>query len=187
MYVHIAGMELDSMDIWTEPHPSTQPRGRRSRAALGRWSRDARSPALRIAPAAPVPEVTAPLPVLPESGMAASSPPQTQPGEEPIFPVVSKPTITLRPIRQRETMPFVARETACPYLECRSANRRCLSAQPAPISLERQVRYCFGPQHRQCRYYRKARGLPAVPPTQAAFYTAAAVTIVILIVLTGLY
>lgn len=83
-------------------------------------------------------------------------------------------------------MPFLSRTSACPYLECRSSNRRCLSASPAPISLQRQVRYCLNTGHRSCKYYRKSRGLAAIPPTQAAFYTAAAVTAMILIALAGL-
>ncbi len=83
-------------------------------------------------------------------------------------------------------MPFMGRKTACPYLECRPANRRCLSAEPAPVSLERQVRHCFSQSHRQCRYYRKARGLPTVPPNQAAFYTAAAVLLLVIVTFASL-
>ena len=97
-----------------------------------------------------------------------------------------RPVIQLRQIYAREMMPFAGRESACPYLECRSSNRRCLSADPAPISLRRQARHCFGPDHRACSYYRQARGLPAVPPTQAAFYTAAAVTLAVLLVMAGI-
>lgn len=150
--------------------------GRRQRAgyvpAAGRWARDARTPSLRLTPAAVEPppvDMTAEFSIVDVEHVAPS-----------------RPVITLHPVHARETMPFMARTTACPYLECRSSNRRCLSADPAPISLERQVRHCLGKDHRSCKYYRKARGLPAVPPGQAAFYTAAVVVIVMLVFVAGL-
>jgi hypothetical protein len=161
-----------------------QTRGTHGPSALGRWSRDARSPSLRLTPPAvelPEPDITAPFPLVEPEQQA-----------RPEYLILGRPehtrpdAIQLRPISARETMPFLGRVSACPYLECRPANRRCLSADPAPVSLERQVRHCLSEGHRTCKYYRQARGLPAIAPTQAAFYTAAAVTILILIVLAGL-
>lgn len=136
-------------------------------APLGRWTRDARRPSIRLTPAEvppPPPDVTAPFQIV--------QPP-------------ARPVIALRPISSREATPFMARTTACPFLECRSTSRRCLSAYPAPVSLERQVRYCLKTDHRTCKYYRKARGLAAVPPTQAAFYTGAFVSLVLLALMLG--
>lgn len=163
---------------------------RRDPSTQRRWSRDLRAPSLRLPPAPLLaPEMTAQLPVItprtiPESD--SSQRPQADHVDEEMFPQRTQQFITLRQIQPRETMPFMGRETACPYLECRSANRRCLSADPAPVSLERQVRHCFNEGHRQCRYYRKARGLPAVPPNQAAFYTAAAVLLLVIVTFASL-
>ena len=149
---------------------------RRARMGSRRWSRDLRAPALRLTQNTGTAfDLTASLPLI--------SPHTTQVPELHEGP---RPVITLREIQPRETMPFMGRVTACPYLEYRSANRRCLSADPAPISLERQVRHCFSESHRQCRYYRKARGLPSVPPNQAAFYTAAAVLLLVFVAVANL-
>ena len=163
---------------------------RRDPATQRRWSRDLRAPSLRLPPS-PIlaPEMTAPLPVITPLTMPVyDNPqrPQSVHGAEDVFQQRTQQFITLRQIQPRETMPFMGRETACPYLECRSTNRRCLSADPAPVSLERQVRHCFSESHRQCRYYRKARGLPAVPPNQAAFYTAAAVLLLVIVAIASL-
>lgn len=154
--------------------------GRQGRppAALGRWTRDARRPSIRLTPpevAPPPPDVTAPFAIVQPtdvSGFHTAAPP--------------KRTIQLHSITARETMPFMGRTTACPYLECASSNRRCLSAMPAPVSIQRQAKYCMRADHRSCTYYRKARGMAAVPPTQAAFYTAALVTVLLLLFLTGI-
>lgn len=163
---------------------------RRDPATQRRWSRDLRAPALRMPPSpAPAPEMTAQLPIVPPLTMPVhDNPRRHEPVNEAedVFQQRTQQLITLRQIQPRETMPFIGRETACPYLECRSSNRRCLSADPAPVSLERQVRHCFNEGHRQCRYYRKARGLPAVPPNHAAFYTAAAVLLLVIVVVTSL-
>lgn len=150
----------------------------RRRATTGqrRWSRDLRAPALRLTQnTGTALDVTASLPLVTPSTTHV-----------PEFHERPRPVITLREIQPRKTMPFMGRVTACPYLECRSSNRRCLSADPAPISLERQARHCFSESHRQCRYYRKARGLPSVPPNQAAFYTAAAVLLLVFVAVASL-
>lgn len=83
-------------------------------------------------------------------------------------------------------MPFLARETACPFLEFCQHGRRCLSASPAPVSLQRQARHCLTSSHRSCRYYRDARHYPPVPPAEAAFYTTGLVVILILFVMIGI-
>lgn len=165
-------MEPSQMELSIDTGTKRQPRTARIPAALGRWTRDARTPSLRLTPQAaelPPPDMTSQFPVVDM---------QSKPGRQTV--------IQLHPVQARETMPFMARTTACPYLECRQSNRRCLSADPAPVSLERQVRHCFSQDHRTCKYYRKARGLPAVPPTHAAFYTAAAVTVILFLYLAGL-
>lgn len=172
-------MKAPMGDKWTGVSRSSRPL-----VALGRWSRDARTPSLRLRPsgtAEPKSETTAELPVIPGTGKRGSAPPQWG----SLLRTSVQPVTRLRDIKTRKMTSFASCPSACPYLEYRSSNRRCLSAEPAPVSLERQVRYCLTSDHRQCKYYRKARGLYPVPPTQAAFYTAAAVTLVILIVLAG--
>ncbi len=162
---------------------------RRNPVIQSRWSRDLRAPSLRLTPPPPLePERTAPLPIVaPGTGLMYDKPRvQLVERAEEAFHARPQHTIQLRLIAPRETMPFVGRVTACPYLECRSSNRRCLSADPAPVSLERQVRHCFSEDHRQCHYYRKARGLRSVPPDQAAFYTAAAVLLFVIVALASL-
>jgi hypothetical protein len=166
------------MEISIDSRSVRQPRAARPAAALGRWTRDARAPALRLTPAQaviPDPDMTAPFTIIP-SVLTLEPPARKQ----------DRTIIHLHQIHAREMMPFMGRESACPYLEFRSSNRRCLSADPAPVSLRRQAQHCFGPDHRMCSYYRQARGLPAVPPTQAAFYTAAAVTLAMLLVMAGI-
>ena len=138
-----------------------------------------RAPALRLAPPpAPELEATAPLPVVAPS-VTSTEATASQPTDlaHDVFGARPSPVIRLRPVEPRPFMPFLGRETACPYLECRPNGRRCLSAQPAPVSLERQVRHCLSESHRQCKYYRKARGLPTIPPNQAAVYTVAIVVL----------
>jgi hypothetical protein len=170
--------ESGYMEMSIDSRPVRRPRSARPVAALGRWTRDARAPSLRLTPAEamlPAPDLTAPFTTIPSD--LTSRPPSGQ---------QERPVIHLRQIHAREMMPFMGRESACPYLEFRSNNRRCLSADPAPVSLRRQAQHCFGPDHRTCSYYRQARGLPAVPPTQAAFYTAAAVVLAMLLVMAGM-
>lgn len=83
-------------------------------------------------------------------------------------------------------MPFLVRETACPYLEFCRHGRRCLSATPSPVSLQRQAKHCLTPAHRTCRYYRDARNYRQVPPAEAAFYTTGVVVILILFLMIGI-
>jgi hypothetical protein len=166
------------MEMSIDSRPVRQPRAARPAAALGRWTRDARAPSLRLTPAQqamPEPDMTAPFTAIPSELVL-----------DPRSGRQERPVIHLRQIHAREMTPFMGRESACPYLEFRTSNRRCLSADPAPVSLRRQAQHCFGPDHRTCSYYRQARGLPAVPPTQAAFYTAAAVVLAMLLVMAGM-
>lgn len=152
--------------------------------ALGRWSRDVRSPSLRLhTPESSVawPERTAELPIIPLREVRDPGVLQVSRSQSILHAPAGALTRLRRATKREET-----RQTACPFLEYRASNRRCLSATPSPVSIERQVRFCLTSEHQQCKYYRKAQGLPAVPPTQAAFYTAAAVMVVILIVLAGL-
>lgn len=163
---------------------------KRGLANQRRWNRDQRAPALRLPTPAPArPDPTVQLPVVPPRTAPVVNDASRKEREGSLgmsFQKPVQPVIELREVQQRQTMPFMGRVTACPYLECRSSNRRCLSSDPAPISLERQVRHCFSEHHRQCRYYRKARGLPRVPPNQAAFYTAAAVLLLVIVALASL-
>lgn len=157
---------------------------RRAPAAIGRWSRDMRAPALRLTPPpAPELEKTAPIPIVAPAitqtnGTALAT--QRSNTIADLFAPHPSPVIQLRVVQARSAMPFLGRESACPYLECRSSGRRCLSADPAQVSLERQVRHCLSADHRQCKYYRKARGLPAVPPNHAAMFTVAAVVLLVI-------
>lgn len=143
-----------------------------------------RAPALRLAPApAPELEKTAPIPIVAPAitqTNAASSVVQRPDIAADLFAPRPSPVIQLHVVQARAAMPFLGRESACPYLECRSSGRRCLSADPATVSLERQVRHCLSDDHRQCKYYRKARGLPAVPPNHAAMFTVAAVVLLVI-------
>ncbi len=67
----------------------------------------------------------------------------------------SLPQVRLLPIVQKPLQPFVLRESACAYLECKASDRRCLASGNRDVELGYQVAYCLGPRHASCAYYRK--------------------------------
>lgn len=137
-------------------------------AALGRWNRDQRSPARRLTPRPvdpPQPELTRPF--------------------IPLQQVDPEP-VRLQPIQARSGLPFLMRETACPFLECRQQGRRCLSTKHSVVSMQRQARHCLTPAHRSCRSYRDARKYRQVPPAEAAFYTTGVFVILVLFLMVGI-
>jgi hypothetical protein len=151
-------------------------RARERRIAIGRWREaDERTPALR----------------LPRRSTATASPatPPTAHGAEPAkdFSLTAPlPTIRLERIHARPLMPYALRTTACPYIESRSRDRRCLTDEPREVTLNCQAVLCLRQQHRRCPRYRKARGLRTLPPQRLAAYTVALALVVTLILVAGL-
>lgn len=83
------------------------------------------------------------------------------------------PQIRLLPIVAKPLQPFVLRESACDYLECRAAGRRCLATSGRPVSLDYQVAYCLGPRHQSCRHIQQLHPDPrALTPRRVAYAAA---------------
>lgn len=90
--------------------------------------------------------------------------------------------IKLQPIVSKPRLPYVLRESACGYLECRTAGRRCLATSGREVTLGYQVAYCLGSRHDSCPYYARASGRLRSGRMKRAAYAAAVVLLLSLIV-----
>jgi hypothetical protein len=68
---------------------------------------------------------------------------------------VKRPEIRLQPIVANPMQPYVLRESACAYMECRAEGRRCLATGNRDVTLGYQVAYCLGPRHTSCGHFQK--------------------------------
>ncbi|CAN5562480.1 hypothetical protein BH23CHL2_BH23CHL2_25260 [soil metagenome] len=82
--------------------------------------------------------------------------------------------IKLQPIFSKPLQPYVLRESACGYLECRTAGRRCLAASRRKVTLGYQVAYCLGFRHESCPHYHRITGRQRSGRMKKAAYAAAA-------------
>ena len=113
--------------------------------------------------------------VPPEPGRRA--PAATQPA-----PAKARPVIRLQPIVSKPLQPFALRESACDYLECRNAGRRCMASGGREVELGYQVAYCLGTRHTACPLFASARYPDRALRARKAVYTAVAILMIALIV-----
>ena len=88
----------------------------------------------------------------------------------------------LQPIVSKPRLPYILRESACGYLECRTAGRRCLATSGREVTLGYQVAYCLGDRHGSCPHYARATGQLRSGRMKKAAYAAAVVVLLGLIV-----
>jgi hypothetical protein len=93
------------------------------------------------------------------------------------------PQLRLVPIVAKPLQPFVVRESACGYLECRAAGRRCLATSGRPVDLDYQVAFCLGPRHQSCRYFQQLHPEPRALTNRRLAYAAAVIVMVGLLAL----
>ena len=97
-------------------------------------------------------------------------------------PVTSQPeTIRLQPITARPLQPFVLRETACSFLECKASGRRCIAADAREVELGYQVAYCLGGRHLSCSKFRLATTGSRINRSRKLVYTALAFIMIALV------
>lgn len=89
--------------------------------------------------------------------------------------------IRLQPIVGKPLQPYVLRESACDYLECRAAGRRCIVSSGREVDLGYQVAYCLGSRHQSCPLYVAANGVPSKWMTRRAAYAIAVIAMCSLI------
>lgn len=94
----------------------------------------------------------------------------------------ARPIIRLQPIVSKPLQPYVLRETACDFLECRSSGRRCIASNGREVDLGYQVAYCLGARHRSCPVHAGATKTGRVYRARKAIYTAVAFIMIGLIV-----
>lgn len=103
-------------------------------------------------------------------------------GRFPATEPAPRTVIKLQPIVSKPRLPYVLRESACGYLECRTAGRRCLAASGREVSLGYQVAYCLGNRHDSCPHFARATGRLRSSRMKKAAYAAAVVVLLSLIV-----
>lgn len=91
--------------------------------------------------------------------------------------VADRPVIRLQPIVSKPLQPYVLRESACGYLECRTAGRRCLAASRREVTLGYQVAYCLGSRHESCPHFHRITGRRQSGRMKKVAYAAAVVVL----------
>ena len=81
-------------------------------------------------------------------------------------------TIRLQPIVQKPLQPYVFRESACEYLECRISRRRCIAAGGREVDLGYQIAYCLGPRHSSCAMFERDANASGPGKMKLAIYAA---------------
>ncbi|MEZ4523869.1 MAG: hypothetical protein R3A46_19870 [Thermomicrobiales bacterium] len=93
---------------------------------------------------------------------------------------IACPMIRLQPIVKKPLQPYLLRESACDFLECRSSGRRCIVSERQEVTLEYQVSYCLGSRHRSCPMYADATNGKTSGRFRKLMYAAAIVALVVL-------
>jgi len=114
-------------------------------------------------------------------------PPESERRYEPPVPkpatAAARPVIRLQPIVSKPLQPYVLRESACDFLECRSSGRRCIVSDGREVDLGYQVAYCLGPRHAACPLYAHVTSPGRALRLRKAVYAAVAIMMLALIVL----
>ena len=99
--------------------------------------------------------------------------------QQPAF--TGSKSIRLKPITARPLQPFVMRESACSFLECKASGRRCIAADARRVDLGYQVAYCLGDRHSACAEFRSATNANGTRRSRRIIYTALAFIMIALV------